>query len=126
MKICAQALTQSWTDAWRRPLQESCTRDGHQEKVAKGDYDATGRKAVRGMDPEGLSYEPSKISMRINKQSPDIAKRASGRRVRDGHWSRWPEVRFGYTTDEIEEAMPSTRSTATRLWRPPRVRMPCH
>ena len=70
-------------------------------------------------DSKGLSYKTCKVSVRINKQSPDIA---GGVQVGGSEMDVGPGdqgIMFGYATDETDDVMPLTHFMATRLDQPP-------
>ena len=82
--------------------------------MAKIDYDAVVRKAAQGIgydsyvvylsaaDPKGLSYKTCKVSVRINKQSPDFAEGVHVGESEMEVGSGDQGILFGYAVDETE------------------------
>ena len=80
-----RSLMQSWTRLTADPYSKVACETATKDNMVKFEYDGMVRKAVLGIgydsfvvylsavDPKGLSYKTCKVSVRINKQSPDIA-----------------------------------------------------
>ena len=122
---------QSWTRLTADPYSKVACETAAKDNMVKIDYDVVVRKAVQGSgcdsyvvylsaaDSKGLSHKTCKVSVRISKQSPDIA---GGVRVGESEMDVGPGdqgIMFGYATDETEDAMPLTHLMATRLDQPP-------
>jgi S-adenosylmethionine synthetase len=82
--------------------------------MVKFEYDEMVRKAVLGIgydsfvvylsavDPKGLSYKTCKVSVRINKQSPDFAEGVHVGESEMEVGSGDQGILFGYAVDETE------------------------
>merc|ERR1711990_1209822 len=70
---------------------------------------------LSSVDSKGLSDKTCEVIVRINKQSPDIAGGVHVGKEEMDVGAGDQGIMFGYASDETEDCMPLTHSTATRL-----------